>query len=64
MSLEKRIVSTALHKLYPAKAVCGLVSYLHPQRLQMQVPQPDTQHSELGLLHSQASPSAHPGSAA
>lgn len=64
MSLEKRIVSTAPHKPYPAKAVCGLVSYLHPWRLQMQVPQPDTQHSEVGLLHSQASPSAHPGPAA
>lgn len=63
MSLENRIVSTAHHDLYPEKAVCGLVSYLHPQRLQMQVPQPDA-HSEVGLLHTQASPSAHPGRAA
>lgn len=47
MSLENRIVSTAHRKFYPVKAVRGLLSYLYPRRLQMQVPWPETRHSEV-----------------
>jgi len=64
MSLENRIVNTAHHKFYPAKAVHGRLSYLHPQRLRMQDPRPDTQCSKVRLLCSQASPTAHHGSTA